>query len=66
MALSIANSHDPPVLLFALIFSCGSLLTWLVLRRRSQRAVPGWPFVVISIVLTVVASLVYLELNFHE
>ena len=62
----MTNSHDPPVLLFLAAFSGASLLTWLVLRWRTRRVVPRWPFVVISLLLTIVASLVYLEFNFHE
>ena len=59
------NTHDPPVFLFLLGFSCASLLLWGVLRRARKTAAV-WPFVVAPLVLTAVASLVYLELFFHE
>ena len=58
------STHDPPVFLFALGFFCASGLAWALLRR-ARKTVAVWPFVVAPIVLTAVASLVYLELFFR-
>ena len=53
-------------LLLNLPFVVVPALAWWLTRRLSGRAIPWWPFALLSAVVWVVTVLIDLELHFHE